>query len=264
MTEPVLKIDNLTVDFLLGEKEKRVIKNISLNIKNEIFAIIGETGSGKSVLVSAILGLLPSNAVVKGSILYKGKTISGLKEKDYARLRGKEIAIVFQSSADSLNPLLKIQTQLSIPIKIHGIYKTTSDIRTYSEKLLKNVSLKKEVLKLYPFQLSGGMQHRILTAFGLSCNPSVLILDEPTRGMDMVLRNEYASLIKSVYDTKKIAIILITHDLELAQKLSHRCALMHNGKIVEEGETHEVFKERHSAYFRSLIAAMPKNLVRRQ
>ena len=155
MTEPVLKIDNLTVDFLLGEKEKRVIKNISLNIKNEIFAIIGETGSGKSVLVSAILGLLPSNAVVKGSILYKGKTISGLKEKDYARLRGKEIAIVFQSSADSLNPLLKIQTQLSIPIKIHGIYKTTSDIRTYSEKLLKNVSLKKEVLKLYPFQLSG-------------------------------------------------------------------------------------------------------------
>ena len=264
MNDTVLKINNLTVDFLLGEKKKRVIRNLSLEIKNEIFAIMGETGCGKSVLAASILGLLPSNALVNGSVLYKEKKISDLKEKEYNRLRGKEIALVLQSSADSLNPLLKIQTQLSIPIKVHGVCKTADAVRSYSETLLKNVSLRKGVLKLYPFQLSGGMQHRILTALGLSCKPSVLILDEPTRGMDMVLRNEYASLIKSVYDTEKIAILFITHDLELAQKLSHRCALMHNGEIVEEGETQKVFNDRRSAYFRSLIAAMPKNLARRQ
>ena len=123
------------------------------------------------------------------------------------------------------------------------------------------MSLNRDVLNLYPFQLSGGMQHRVLTALGLSCKPSVLILDEPTRGMDMMLRNEYAALIKSIYDTEHIAIIFITHDLELAHKLSHRCALMYNGAIVEEGETQSVFKDRRSSYFRSLMAAMPQNLM---
>ena len=110
----------------------------------------------------------------------------------------------------------------------------------------------------------GGMQHRVLTALGLSCKPSLLILDEPTRGMDMILRNEYASLIKSIYDTEHIAILFITHDLELAHKLSHRCALMHKGKIVEEGETRTVFKNGRSAYFRSLKAAMPQNIGQRR
>ena len=105
MNDTVLKINNLTVDFLLGEKKKRVIRNLSLEIKNEIFAIMGETGCGKSVLAASILGLLPSNALVNGSVLYKEKKISDLKEKEYNRLRGKEIALVLQSSADSLNAL---------------------------------------------------------------------------------------------------------------------------------------------------------------
>jgi len=261
MTDAVLSIRALTVDFVVGEEKKRIIKNISLTVKNEIFAIMGETGSGKSVLAASILGMLPSNAIIEGTIFYKGKAISGLTEKEYNTIRGKEIALVPQISADSLNPLLKIKSQLAVPITVHKICKTADEVYSHSCALLKSVSLNRDVLNLYPFQLSGGMQHRVLTALGLSCKPSVLILDEPTRGMDMMLRNEYAALIKSIYDTEHIAIIFITHDLELAHKLSHRCALMYNGAIVEEGETQSVFKDRRSSYFRSLMAAMPQNLM---
>ncbi|QOW60984.1 ATP-binding cassette domain-containing protein [Treponema pedis] len=259
----ILEIHNLNIDFLIGNIRKKIIKNISLHIENEIFAIMGETGCGKSVLAGSVLGLLPSNAIIEGSILYNGKVISKLSEKEYNVLRGKEIGLVPQSSLNALNPLLKIKKQIVIPIKAHKLLKTRAGIHSYSENLLQSLSLKKDVLNMYPFQLSGGMQHRVTAALGLSCKPSLLIFDEPTRGMDMVLRNSYASLIYSIYKKQNIAILLITHDLELAQKLSHRCALMYNGEIIEQGKTEELFKNKRSKYFQSLLEAMPKNMTRR-
>lgn len=262
--EPILQIRNVHISFLYGEKKIPVLKNISFHIDNEIFAVMGETGCGKSVLAASILGLLPAHARMSGSILYKGTGISNLKEQAYNAVRGKEIGLVLQSSANSLNPLLKIKKQLLIPLQAHRLFKRQREAMPYCETLLSSVSLPHDVMNKYPFQLSGGMQHRLMTVLGLACKPSMLILDEPTRGMDMIMRNEYASLINALHQEEKIAILLITHDLELAEKLSHRCVLIHEGEITEYGLTEEIFKNHRSLYFQSLLAALPKNLTRRK
>jgi len=264
--EPLLSINNLEISFKKEKEFNAVIKNISYQLNhNEILGIVGESGSGKSVSSLAIMGLLPSSIskITQGSIVFDSKNIADLSAKELQKLRGNEIAMIFQEPMSSLNPSMKCGFQVQEILLQHtNLSKKETKAETLSlfEKVkLPNPEL---IFEKYPHEISGGQKQRVMIAMAIACKPKLLIADEPTTALDVTVQKEIILLLKEIQQSTGMSIIFISHDLALVSEIANRVLVMYKGEIVEQGETQQVFHHPEHIYTKALISSRPSLDVR--
>jgi peptide/nickel transport system ATP-binding protein len=264
MPYPLLQIKNLCVDFITDSESVSAVKSISLEInKGETLAIVGESGSGKTVTSLSILQLLPLIAHYKGEILFsedgvKQENLVKLPSKSLLKIRGNKISMVFQEPMTSLNPVKKCGEQVMEAIILHEKIKETV-ARQKTIDLFSQVKLPDPAAMLhrYPHQLSGGQKQRVMIAMAMSCNPSLLIADEPTTALDVTVQKTILELIKELQQKKQMGVIYITHDLGLVGEIADKVAVMYKGEIVEINAVKEIFTNPQHAYTKALISCRP-------
>lgn len=259
----ILEVKDLKVSFDSAMGRVQAVKGVSLNVNpKEVLGIVGESGSGKSVTSLAIMGLInnASGKIDSGEIVFKGKDLLKLKEKEMCKVRGDKISMIFQEPMTSLNPVTTVYKQLREVYKIHRpdkINNCKEELIDLLEKL--KIPDPKSVLNKYPFELSGGLKQRIMIAMGMICNPDILIADEPTTALDVTTQAEIIDLLKDIKEESNSGIILITHDLGVIAELAQRVAVMYFGQVVEECSVGEFFDNAKHPYSRALLDAMPDN-----
>ena len=263
-SQSVLKIDDLKVQF--RGSPASVLDGISLNIAaGKTLALVGESGCGKSVTSLALMGLLPQSAqVLHGEVNFEGHSLLKLTERQYADLRGQEIAMIFQEPMTSLNPALTLGEQISEAVMRHqGVDKTEAMKQTLS--ILQQVQIPAPELRIkaYPHQLSGGMRQRIMIAMALVNRPKLLIADEPTTALDVTIQAQILALLNRMQAQSDTAMLLITHDLGVVAEVADSVAVMYAGQIVEQGEVADLFNDPQHPYTIGLMGSMP-SLASRQ
>ncbi len=257
--EVLMEIKDLSVDYKSSGKAVHAVRNLNLSIhKGETFGLVGETGAGKSTTAFSILRILPELSVksVSGEILFNGEDLRQKSSKDMRKIRGKDIAMIFQDPMTSLDPVNTVGSQIEEMIRLHSEL-TRKEIRQAAEQMLETVGIKKERFDDYPHQFSGGMKQRVVIAMALSCNPRLLIADEPTTALDVTIQAQILELmrgLKSKYDT---AMILITHDLGVVADICDTVAIMYAGQIVEYGTVEEIYKDHRHPYTEGLFHSIP-------
>lgn len=259
MQKPILEISNLSVFFATGGVNRVALRGINISLgEKEVYALVGASGSGKSVLLKSILRLLPKNAVVDGSIYFKGIDLISLKESELNKVRGKDITIVFQEPMIALNPTMIVGEQIAEVLKFHSDF-SASAIKSKVLDILKDVGFKepKKVYNLYPHQLSGGMRQRILIAMALVSDPLILLLDEPTTALDVTLQMGILELIESKIKERELSAIFVTHDFSVVSKISDRVGVIYQGVIVEEASVDLILRDPIHPYTKALIDVIP-------
>jgi peptide/nickel transport system ATP-binding protein len=261
----ILDIKNLTISFGNKKSTIEVVHGISLHIKeNEIVGVVGESGSGKSVTAMAILGLLPKkNTFIGGEILFNKKDLLKEMENNIRKLRGNDIAMIFQEPMTALNPSITCGNQVSEIIKLHLKY-STSKAKKETISLFEKVKLPRpsEIYNSYPHQISGGQMQRVMIAMAIACKPKLLIADEPTTALDVTVQKEIILLLKEIQKETKMSMLFISHDLGLVSEIVDRVAVMYQGNIVEEGSVLQVFKTPKEDYTKALMASRPSLDIR--
>lgn len=258
--ENILEIKNLAIEFRLKHTTIHPVRNINLSVKRgEIRAIVGESGSGKSVTSMAILKLLPELTTVykSGEILFENQDLLKLSEKELLKIRGNKISMIFQDPMTSLNPFLRISTQLEETIILHqGLGK--KDAKEKAIEMLKTVGVvnAEERIRHFPHQFSGGMRQRVMIAMALSCHPSLLIADEPTTALDVTIQEQILLLIKNLSKKFNTSTIFITHDLAVVAEICDTVSVMYQGKIIEEGTVEEIFNNPKHPYTIGLLKSI--------
>ena len=258
----LVEIHNLRVKFNTDSGEVNAVNGISFNIKKgETLALVGESGSGKSVTARGIIRLLASNAVLaeETKITFDGKNINTYSEKEYQKIRGKKISMIFQEPMSSLNPIYTIENQISEVLKIHDKY-SDKELKSKCLELLKQVQMPEPESRLsqYPHQLSGGQRQRIMIAIAIANNPDLLIADEPTTALDVTVQTEILKLLQSLQKKYQMSILFITHDLTIVRQISDRVCVMYNGDIKETGNTKEIFNNPQDDYTKHLLSSEPE------
>ena len=258
--EKLLEVKNLCVNFGTYGGEVKAVRGVTFDLhKGETLAIVGESGSGKSVACKTIMRILSSNGYIKdGQILFDGKDLTKISEKDMEKVRGKDIAMIFQDPMTSLNPTMTIGKQIMEPIIKHqGFSKEDARKRAIELIELVGISDAEKRFKQYPHQFSGGMRQRIVIAISLACNPKVLIADEPTTALDVTIQAQILELIKDLQEKTGVAVIFITHDLGVVANMADRVAVMYAGKIIEYGTSDDIFYDPKHPYTWGLLGSMP-------
>lgn len=256
---PLLAVKNLHISF--GRKTaKEVVADVSFSIApNEILGIVGESGSGKSVTSMAVMGLLPKDvANISGGILFEEKDLLSLNHREFQKIRGKEIAMIFQEPMSALNPSITCGDQVAEMLRIHlKLSRTEAKKETIS--LFEKVRLPRpnEIYTSYPHQISGGQMQRVMIAMAISCKPKLLIADEPTTALDVTVQREVLLLLKELQKETGMSLIFISHDLALVSEIAQRVVVMYKGKVEESGTVYEIFKQPKSIYTQALLAARP-------
>ena len=239
-----------------------ILENISFSIPKEgIFSILGETGSGKTLLVKAMAGLCPYEMKTEGEIFYyedREYSILKLNKKELNSLRGSSLLWVPQNSGGALNPLLRLDKQILLPLE-KRLKLSKKDAESRIKYLLDYLDLSPKILSMYPHELSGGMKVRFMIAIGIAVEARVLILDEPTKGLDDKHSFQLMELLHKIYEEKKINLIIITHHLLLAREYTDNCAILHKGKLIDFGSTESVLNEDRHPYIKALWRALPIN-----
>ncbi len=257
--QPLLCIDEMSVSFDTSLGRVKAAQNICLELhERETLALVGETGCGKSVIASAILQLLPSNASVKGRAIFSGIDLLSLGEREMADIRGREIAIIFQNPSLSLNPIMKVAEQVAEPLQIHRRLPRHRAISKAEDMLSRFKLGDKASPVMYPFQLSGGMNQRVMIATSMILSPKILIADEPSKGLDQSLARQVMKELAGIKDEIGASLLLITHDLLLAREVSERIAVMYCGEIVETGSSAEIFDQPLHPYTKALLNCLPE------
>jgi peptide/nickel transport system ATP-binding protein len=258
---PILEVKNLKTSFFSTDGEIPAVDDISFRVnKGEILGIVGESGCGKSVTSLSIMKLVPDppGKIVGGEILLNGENLVGATERRMREIRGNEVAMIFQEPMTSLNPLFTIGNQLIEGICLH---KKVSKKQAFGQavEMLKLVGLPRaeQIMNEYPHQLSGGMRQRVMIAMALSCNPNLLIADEPTTALDVTIQAQILNLMKKLNEKLDTAILMITHDLGVVAETCQKVIVMYAGKIVEEAEIRDIFKNPKHPYTIGLLASMP-------
>ena len=257
--ETVLEVRGLSVDF--GVEKEWVPAAIGLDYEvraGEVLAIVGESGSGKSASSMALLGLLPSNSRVSGSVRLAGQELLGKDRSRVRHVRGKDVAVIFQEPMTALNPVYTIGSQIVETVRLHNAV-SPDEARERALRMLELVELPdpEKAFRSYPHQLSGGQRQRAMIAQSLSCDPKLLIADEPTTALDVTVQAEILDLMRHLKDKLNSAVILITHDMGVVADLADRIAVMRRGVIVETGTAEQVFSAPRHEYTQALLAAVP-------
>jgi oligopeptide transport system ATP-binding protein len=261
--EKVLEVEDLSVEFHTPAGVVHAVSNVSFSLgRGEILGIVGESGSGKSVTAASIMRLLPDTARVSGSIKLLGRDVLGMRMRDYNRVRGRDIAMIFQDPMTSLNPLYTIGNQIIETLGAHTDYRGRAAQKRAVE-LLELVSIPQPELRLrqYPHEFSGGMRQRIMIAMALSCDPAILIADEPTTALDVTIQAQILELMKELKSRVAASIIMITHDLGIVADMCDRVNVMYGSQIMETGLTDDLFYETAHPYTRSLLNCLPERAV---
>ena len=258
---PVLTIRGLRTWIRQEDSTVRAVDGVSLSINaGETLGLVGESGSGKSMTAMSIMKLLPPRgSIVGGSILLNGREITQLNEKEMRRVRGNEVAMIFQDPLTSLNPTMTICDQIVEAVLLHEPIGRAQAVKRAEEVLnLVRVPRPKERLGSYPHQLSGGLRQRAMIAIALSCNPRLLIADEPTTALDVTIQAQILDLIDDLKRRLNMAVLLITHDLGVVAGRAERVSVMYAGRIVEEASVEDLFSNTHHPYTEALLAAIPR------
>ena len=260
----MLEVNNLSIFFPSNTQENEVVKKISFKLdKNKILGIVGESGSGKSVTSLSLLGLLPDKAMVKGQIFYKGTDVVGFSNKDFQKIRGNKIGMIFQEPMSSLNPTKTCGAQVSEILRRHTNLNKKAiheEVLTLFEKV--QLPSPKRIFNSYPHQISGGQKQRVMIAIAIACKPDLLIADEPTTALDVTVQKEIISLLKELQKKTEMSIIFISHDLSLISQIADDLIVLYKGAIVEKGTAIDIFRNPQKEYTKALINSKP-NLERR-
>lgn len=258
--EELLRIEDLSVKYRTPAGTVNALNNVDLKIKKgEIVGIVGESGSGKSTLAYAIIGLLPIDAKVTGKILFNDENLVEKGEKEMQKVRGSEISMVFQDPMTSLNPLYRVREQFLRILRTHKGIEKNKGIET-AKDLLKEVEMAgpEGVLNSFPFELSGGMQQRVMIAMALSSDPKLVIADEPTTAVDATIQSQILELLRKINEEKNLSIMLITHNLGIVAQSCDTVVIMYAGKIAEKGKVEEIFANPLHPYTIALLLSVPK------
>ena len=261
-SEPILEIDDLHTSFYTREGVVRAVDGVSYALhKGETLGVVGESGCGKSVTALSILRLIPSppGKIESGQIRFEGEDLLKLTPKRMQRIRGNEISMIFQEPMTSLNPVLTVGRQISEAIVLHQHLSRKAAMDKAVEMLgLVRIPSPSQRIRDYPHQLSGGMRQRVMIAMALSCNPKVLIADEPTTALDVTIQAQILQLMNDLQEKLGTAIILITHDLGVIAETAGRVVVMYAGRKVEEADVEDLFRAPAHPYTQGLMAAIPR------
>lgn len=261
----LLEVKNLHTYFDTRRGIVKAVDGISFTLeKGETLGIVGESGSGKSQTAMSILRLFePNQYIHEGQIFFEGVEISKLPDKDLLHIRGNSISMIFQEPMSSLNPVFTVKKQMNEVLKLHqGMTEEEATKKSY--EMLKAVKIENpdRILRSYPFQLSGGMSQRVMIAMALACNPKILIADEPTTALDVIIQAEILKLMNDLKKDFETAIMFITHDLGVIANMADRVIVMHGGKIVESAPIKTIFTKPYHPYTKRLLAAFLKTDIR--
>ena len=267
MSETLLSVQGLTVSLKRrGEAPVPLVEDITFDLAaGEMLAVVGESGSGKSLTALALMGLLakPALSVTSGRMIFEGRDLATLPEKDWRKLRGNRIAMIFQDPMSSLNPLHPIGRQIGESLALHRGLKGDALRKAVIEQLdLVRLPAAASRVDQYPHQLSGGQRQRVMIAMALACRPKLLIADEPTTALDVTIQAQILHLIDGLRRYLDLAVLLISHDLDLVAEYADRVAVMYAGRIVEEGSVEPLFEDPHHPYTDGLIACAPGKVAR--
>ena len=259
--EPILKINNLKVCFDTDGGLAKAVDGIDLEItKGATLGLVGESGCGKSVTCLSILRLIPSppGRITGGEILYRGMNLLALSDRDMQRIRGNDIGMIFQEPMTSLNPVFTIGDQIKEVIMLHQ-QKTSSEAEELTIRILDKVGIPSPEVRIraYPHQMSGGMKQRVMIAMALSCNPEILIADEPTTALDVTIQAQILELMQSLQDESGMSILLVTHDLGVVAGMASHVAIMYASRIVESGSVGDIFSNPRHPYTLGLFSSIP-------
>ncbi len=258
----LLEIRNLSIGFTQGGNTVKAVDNISLRLeRGRTLALVGESGSGKSLTALSILKLLPPAAHMRGEILFKGQDLVTCRESELRAIRGNAVTMVFQEPMTSLNPLHTVERQIGEILELHG--KANGNLRQQIVALLQEAGISDPVGRLgaYPHQLSGGQRQRVMIAMALANRPDLFIADEPTTALDVTIQAQILALLKDLQARHHMAMLFITHDLNIVRKLADDVAVMQNGKIVETGKRDAIFSSPQHPYTKALLSAEPKGAM---
>ena len=262
MAEPLLEIKDLAVHFDTDEGVVHAVNGVSLTLEeSETVAVVGESGSGKSVTMLSTLKLIPQppGRIVDGSAKFFGRDLLKMESDEINQVRGSQIGMIFQDPLSSLNPVLSIGKQLTESMLLHlKISQEEADHRAAELLELVGIPKAKDRLKDYPHQFSGGMRQRVMIAMALSCNPQILIADEPTTALDVTIQAQFVELVKRLREELGLAIIWITHDLGIVANLAKRVAVMYGGLFVEEAPVKELYGNPRHPYTIGLLKSLPR------
>ena len=258
----LLQVRNLTTQFFTSSGIVRAVDNVSFDVEEgETVAVVGESGCGKSVSALSVLRLVPwpPGKIVGGSINFRGQNLLEMNDADIRRVRGREISMVFQEPMTSLNPVLSIGLQLTETMQ-HHLELTPAQALKRAEELLEMVGISepKRRLAQFPHHLSGGMRQRVMIALALSCEPKLIIADEPTTALDVTIQAQILELMKDLTKRLGVALVVITHNLGVVARYADRVNVMYAGKIIEMGSAQQIYHQPHHPYTLGLLASVPR------
>jgi len=258
---PLLRVRGLEVTFVTARGALEAIRGVDIDVEaGEVLGLVGESGCGKSVTMLAVMGLLPPNVRVAGSIRFRGQELVGRPQRELARLRGARIGMIFQDPMTALNPVLTIGAQVAEAIRIHDARVSGREAAARAVALLARVAIpypERRALQ-YPHELSGGMRQRAMIAMAMANAPELLIADEPTTALDVTVQAQILELLQRLRETHRMGLVLISHDLGIVAGAADRVAIMYAGRIVERGGVEDVFQAPRHPYTRGLLASLPK------
>ena len=262
MAETLLSVKNLKTYFYTKDGVVKAVDGIDFEVnKGETLGMVGESGCGKSVSALSVMRLLPipPAKIINGEIYFKGKNILKIGEPEMRKVRGKNISMIFQEPMTSLNPVYTIGKQISEAIRLHqGLNKEKTQEKTIEMLRLVEISEPSRRLKEYPHQMSGGMRQRVMIAMALSCNPELLIADEPTTALDVTIQAQILDLIGKLQEELGTSVLIITHNLGVIAEMSDRVMVVYAGRVIESADVHKIFRHPRHPYTRGLLRSMPR------
>jgi oligopeptide/dipeptide ABC transporter ATP-binding protein len=260
MGETLLEVKNIVTEFRTADGQLPAVRDVSFSIqKGETLCIVGESGCGKSITSLSVIGLLPSNGkITSGEVLFEGNPIHNLSAEKMRQIRGNKISMIFQEPMTALNPVLTIGFQIREPLMLHHKL-SKSEATKQGIELLKQVGIPypEKRMNQYPHELSGGMRQRVMIAIALSCNPGLLIADEPTTALDVTIQAQILDLMNDLKSKYNMGVMMITHDMGVVAEVADRVMVMYAGKKVEEGNVDEIFENPKHPYTIGLLNSVP-------
>ncbi len=254
----ILEVRDLNIEYLTRDGNLKAVDGVSFSLGfHETIGLVGESGCGKSTIGLSILKILPINARVSGEIIYKNKDMVKMSDDEIRSLRGKEISMIFQDPMTSLDPIMRIKNQFFETIRAHFPRMEESEMVKMSSDVLRSIGIDPSRLENYPFEFSGGMRQRVMIALAIVLNPSLLVADEPTTSLDVVVQLQIMEVLKKLKDQKNMSMILITHDLGLVAEIADKVGIMYAGDLVEFGDVNSIYENPLHPYTQLLLVSIP-------